>query len=259
MPVRIRPLIVPAEHGGWSFVLEPVVLGLLVAPSWPGVLLGLAAFALFLGRQPLKLGLADRASGRPYPRTLVALRLAAVIIAAAILLGALAWSTSPYAWWAPVVAALPFAAAQLVYDVRREGRGLVPELAGPVAAAASAPAIAAAGGWPAAAWLALWVLMAARGVAAIAYVRARLRLERGELMQPTPAVAAHLAATGLALGLAAYHLAPTLAGVAFLFLLIRAAWGLSGRRRRATARQIGITEILLGAAFVLLVAAGYWR
>jgi YwiC-like protein len=259
VPVRLRPLLLPAEHGAWSFVLEPIALGLLVAPTRAGALLGLAALAIFIARQPLKLGLADRASGRSYPRTFVALRLASAALVAAILLGALAWSSTPYAWWAPVTAALPFAAVQLAYDVQREGRGLVAELAGPIAAAASAPAIAAAAGWRPAAWLALWALMVARSLPAALYVRARLRLERGELVRPTPAAAAHAVALALALILSAYGLAPRPAGVAFTLLLVRAAWGLSGRRRPATPQQIGISEVLLGAAFVVFIGAGYWR
>ena len=31
--ISIRPLAVPNEHGGWSFLLEPIVLALVVAPS----------------------------------------------------------------------------------------------------------------------------------------------------------------------------------------------------------------------------------
>ena len=258
-PSVSAPCIVPAEHGAWSFVLEPIALGLLAAPSRAGAMLGLAAIAVFLARQPLKLGLADRARGRTYPRTFVALRLAAAGLVAAILLAGVAWTSTPFPWWAPVTAALPIAAVQLLYDVRREGRGLVAELAGPVAAAASAPAIAAAAGWRPAAWLALWALMAAKGLSATIYVRTRLRLERGEMVRPSAAVAAHLVAVALALGLAAYGLAPRLAGVAFTFLLVRAAWGLSEPRRPAVPQRVGLTEALVGAAFVVTVAAGYAR
>jgi YwiC-like protein len=255
--VRLRPLLVPAEHGAWAFVLEPVTLGLLVAPSRAGAFIGLAAFVLFLGRQPLKLGLSDRAAGRVYPRTFVALRIAASAATGATLLGILAWNAGPYRWWPPIAAALPFGALQLAFDIRREGRGLVPEIVGPIAASATAPAIAAAAGWAAPAWLALWALLAARAISATTYVRLRLRLERGEMVNATPAVATHLGAVGLALGLTCYHLAPPLAGVAFAFLLLRAAWGVSSIRRPATARRIGITELFVGAAFVVLVAAGY--
>ena len=31
-----RSVAVPTEHGGWGLTFEPVLLGLIVAPSWAG-------------------------------------------------------------------------------------------------------------------------------------------------------------------------------------------------------------------------------
>ena len=43
-PAATRPLwrsvAIPTEHGGWGLTLEPVVLGLAVAPSLAGIALG---------------------------------------------------------------------------------------------------------------------------------------------------------------------------------------------------------------------------
>ncbi|NND04465.1 MAG: hypothetical protein HKN91_16945, partial [Acidimicrobiia bacterium] len=36
----LRAVAVPTEHGGWSLTLEPVILGLIVAPTGSGVALG---------------------------------------------------------------------------------------------------------------------------------------------------------------------------------------------------------------------------
>jgi hypothetical protein len=41
--VALRPLALPSEHGGWGILLEPIAIGLLVAGSWSGVLVGAAA------------------------------------------------------------------------------------------------------------------------------------------------------------------------------------------------------------------------
>ena len=46
----IRSVALPTEHGGWGFLAEPILPGLLVAPSWAGLLLSLAALAVFLDR-----------------------------------------------------------------------------------------------------------------------------------------------------------------------------------------------------------------
>jgi len=248
---------VPAEHGAWSFVLEPIVLGLLVAPSRAGAALALAAVVVFLGRQPLKLAVADRASCRTYPRTVVAFRLAAGALASAAFLGAIAWRWSSHRWWPPLVAALPVGLLQLAHDVRREGRRPLPELAGAITASASAPAIAAAAGWRPAAWLTIWILVAAHGLAATLYVRARLALERGGPVRTSQPIAAHIAALVLSLGLSSIGLAPPLAALAFALLMFRAVWGLSSWRRQARAQAVGFSEVATSVLFVLILAAAY--
>jgi YwiC-like protein len=55
-----RAMAIPDEHGGWGLTAEPVLLGLLVAPSWAGAALAVAAFVAFLVRTPLKVVLVDR-------------------------------------------------------------------------------------------------------------------------------------------------------------------------------------------------------
>lgn len=60
----IRPVAVPSEHGGWGFVLELALLGLLLAPAVAGTRLAMAMLGPFLARQSLKLVLADRRGGR---------------------------------------------------------------------------------------------------------------------------------------------------------------------------------------------------
>src|SRR5690242_15227457 len=47
-------VFLPKEHGSWSLALEPVALGLLVAPSWAGGALAGAVLAGFFARRPLK-------------------------------------------------------------------------------------------------------------------------------------------------------------------------------------------------------------
>lgn len=65
--VRVRTVALPVEHGGWSLTLEPVALGLLVAPSRAGFLLAVATVGAFLLRHPLKIVADDRRRGRRGP------------------------------------------------------------------------------------------------------------------------------------------------------------------------------------------------
>jgi hypothetical protein len=62
--VSLRAVALPPEHGGWGFVLEPLILGLAVAPSAAGAALAFFALGAFLARHPLKLLLNDVSRGR---------------------------------------------------------------------------------------------------------------------------------------------------------------------------------------------------
>jgi hypothetical protein len=68
-PLRLKPLALPVEHGGWGLLAAPVVLGLLVAPSVAALGVGLGACLAFLARHPLKLAAADWRQGRRTART----------------------------------------------------------------------------------------------------------------------------------------------------------------------------------------------
>ena len=72
--VRLKAVALPAEHGGWGMLGEPILLGLLVMPSWAGTGVGLIALGAFLARHPSKLAIADRRRGPRVARTAVAER-----------------------------------------------------------------------------------------------------------------------------------------------------------------------------------------
>ena len=105
-----RQVAIPTEHGGWSLTAEPVVLGLLVAWSWPGAALGVAAMLAFLARTPLKLVLVDGWRGRWLTRTTVAAQVAgAELLVLATLVTAAALTADARFWW-PLLAAAPLVA-----------------------------------------------------------------------------------------------------------------------------------------------------
>lgn len=135
----------PAEHGGWSFLAEPVLLGLALAPSAPGVCLALATLAAFLARQPLKLVMMDRRRGARHPRTALAARVFAGFAALTTLLAAAAFHLAPAPFWLPLVAAAPIGVAAVAFDALGRSRDAAAETAGAIALGASATAIALAG------------------------------------------------------------------------------------------------------------------
>lgn len=256
-PVRLRAVAIPAEHGGWSFVLEPIVLGLLVAPSAPGLLLGTGMFFAFLARHPLKLTLSDRRRGKRLARTPLAERFALIYTAASIVGFGLAVALSSAGILLPLLAAAPLFALQAYFDATNQARAATAELIGVVALAASAASITLAGGWSLTPALALWGLLIARGLPSILYVRARLRLERGHAHDRRLPILAHIAALIAVIGMAAGGLIPAWSISALLVLLARALFGLSPYRRGHTAKQIGIQEVIFGVVAVILIALSY--
>lgn len=172
---RLRSVALPAEHGGWSLTLEPVLLGLLVAPGIAGVALGVAALMAFLARTPLKLALVDRRRGRWLPRSALASRVAATEIVVLLAAVAVALATADDPFWWPLALAAPLFGVELWYDSRSRGRRFVPEMAGAIGMGALAAAIALAGGEPDGIAVALWVALGARSTGAIPFVRVQLR------------------------------------------------------------------------------------
>jgi hypothetical protein len=255
-PVSVRSVALPVEHGGWGLLAEPLLVGLALAPSRAGLGFTVAAVGAFLARHPLKLVLADRRRGARYPRTAVAEKVAAAYGALALTGAAVALRFAPPAAWWPLLAAAPLGAVQLWYDARHQGRRLAPELLGGAALGSTAAALALAGGWPAVVAAALWALMALKAATSVLYVRARLRLDRGQPAGAGTALAAHAGALCGAAALAWRGAAPMLSVLAFATLLFRALRGLSARRRPLRPRDLGFRELFYGLLTAGLIAAG---
>lgn len=256
--VNWRSVALPTEHGGWGFISEPILLGLLLAPSVCGCALSITAFAAFLLRQPLKLYLKDLRAGRVVPRTLAARRFALIYGSIMLIAGLITLLTMPIPMiLLPLILALPLLAVQLWQDVRGKGRGLLAELIGAMAPGAIASSIVLIQGWDLFPALGLWLALAIKGVTAVLYVRARLRLERGKETAIGVAVAAHLIGLLILVTLSAINLLPWTAPFAMAILLVRAALGLSYLRKLRPAKIIGMQEMAYGIGFVVLMAFGY--
>lgn len=234
------------------------MLGLLVALSPAGFFLALVSFASFLGRTPLKILWKDARRGRRYARTTAAAQML-------LLYGALAGAGFVGAWlsggWLPLLPLLlagPLIVVQIYFDLYLSSRKLLPELAGPLALAAVAAGMGLAAGWLWPAALGLWAIMVLRALPSILYVRARLRLEKGQPLNPLPAIAAQFVAWAIGLSLFFLGILPFLAVTALLILLARAVYGLSPCRRPVAAKTIGWGEIFFGLLTVFLSAIGYW-
>jgi hypothetical protein len=256
----------PAEHGGWGLTLEPGLLGVLVAPSLAGVLLGAGALLAFLVRTPLRLLLIGRRRGRPggipagemarrrdrLARRIALLELVGIGIA---VLGALALSPDT-AWWLPGLAAAPLFALALWYDRRSQSRHLVPEAAGSLAIASVAAMGARAGGADWALAIGLWLILGARILSSIPHVRAQVLRIHGQV----PPARLTLVGDGAALVAAVVAIlvqgSLVLGAAAIVGLIVIQRVTLI--RPPRPARVLGVRQMLLGFGVVAATAAGVW-
>lgn len=249
-----RAAAVPTEHGGWGLTLEPALVGLLVAPSAAGGALAVAALVAFLIRTPIKIILVDRFRGRWLPRSRLALRIAAGEAVLLATLAVAAWRGAGWSWLGPVAVAVPLVAVELAYDMRSRSRRLVPELAGTVGIAATAAAVALAGGEAGALAVGLWLVVAGRGVASIPFVRVqidRLRHGRGHVALSDAAQALGLAIAGVAVVLD-HRLLLGAAAVA----AVAASHIVFVRRPPVPAKVLGLRQLFIGLAVVAVTAGG---
>lgn len=235
-------------------MLEPLLLGLLIAPSKTGLCLAGACLAAFLCRRPLKIALAET---RPERRAAARRALAggAIVMLAALAAAGLTGGTVWWGWLAPAAVAAGFF---LFFDLRGAAREEAAEIAGAMTFAFLPGAMGAAAGWAPASAAALVVLAAGRALPTVLFVRAYLRSAKTGRARRWPA----LAAAGLALGggiwLYAASWAPLSSAVALAVLFCRSTIYLVFPRPVMTARNIGRQELILGAAFVLSLALT-WR
>jgi hypothetical protein len=251
----LRAVAIPNEHGGWGLTAEPIVLGLLIAPSTAGIALGVAAMLAFVARAPLRVVLVDRFRERTLERTRLAGRVLAVevlLIAAAVGL-ALATADDRRFWW-PAVVAAPLIVIELAYDMRSRSRRLVPEVCGAIGICAVAAMIVIADGSSTAIAVGAWLVLAARAITTIPHVRvqvARLHHRSGDRrilpVADVVAIAAVVVAVSLDVRL--------LAGAAAVAVLVAVQWALD-RRPPPPAKVIGVTQTVFGSAVVIATALG---
>lgn len=250
----LRSVAVPAEHGGWGLTLEPGLLGLLVAPSFAGLCIALAAMVAFTSRTPLKIAMVDLRRGRRLERTKAA---AAVGAAELLLLGALvvgAVLSAEGAFWAPLLIAAPLILVEVSYEVRSRGRRLVPELAGAIGVCSVAAMVVLADGGSVGLAVGAWLVLAARVTTSVPWVRSQIaRLHASEIDGSVQfrvdaaalimAGAAVWAERGLVLGAAA---------IAVVITLQRMA----GHKPVPRPAVIGMRQMAMGFGVVLAAALG---
>lgn len=250
----LRGVGLPTEHGGWGLTLEPAVLGIVIAPTLAGGCLAVAAIVAFLARTPLKLVLVDAHRHRDLDRTQLARRVVIVESLLLLVLVATAVATADAEFWWPAAVAAPLVAVELWFDMRSRSRRLTPELAGACGIGAIAAMIALAGGEAAALAAGLWLVLAARTVAAIPSVRAQVMALHGRVASP---IAGRIGdAAAVALAACAVVVDPQLLAGAIAVVAVVALQHLSDHIPAPHAALLGVRQTVFGFLVVVVTAIG---
>src|SRR5574341_341782 len=251
-------IIFPAEHGSWSMMLTPFIIGAGVAGEWSAAILlcFAAVMALFLARQPVSLWLRiRRGTGRAEDSRPAAVWSAILLgIAALAGIGLLALGRLALLWLA--LAALGVLIATLIVQAVFRPRQLWIEIIGVIGLALAAPAahIAAANRLDGSAWLA-YAISALHNIISVLYVRLRIDLRHGRASsgEAWGVTAAHLLALAGVIGAALLGYLPLLVIAPVAGLTIRALYVAWRRPGLEHVRRFGFVEMGLALAFALIV------
>ena len=250
----LRSVALPSEHGGWGLTGEPIVLGLLLAPSLAGLLVGLAGMIAFVARTPVSLVLVDGFRHRDLERTRLARRVAAIEISALVVLVAGATALAGPGFWWPVAIAAPLVSVQLWFDRRSRSRRLLPELAGAVGITSLVAAITLAGGGDTAVAVGAWAILAARALTSIPFVKSLVMKLHGKSTAQWTLITWDVVA--VATVVTAAWLEPTLTAGAGAVVAVVALQRLTTLRPPPRPTVTGIRQTFMGLAVVVATWLG---
>jgi hypothetical protein len=174
------------------------------------------------------------------------------VMAVAGTLGAIDTTQGPF--WIPVLMAAPFALFAMRADAHTRSHTLVAEVSGAVAMGATVSAITVSSGWDIAPALGLWLVLAARDLAAIVLVRGQVRRTKGKPAGAGTIYVVQAVSIGVIAIAALAGIVPWLSVVAVGIVGVIALVSLN--RPPIPAKTIGWTQMTVGLVVVLLTAVG---
>jgi hypothetical protein len=258
-----KQLVLPTEHGSWSWLLVPYLVGVLVAGDLNlGALLVLVGgLAGFLIRQPASVYMRARTGrGRKSDGPLAFFWLILFNgIALANLAGLLIIGLFELLWMLIPMAAIFFFYLFASRQRRASVRSLWMEVAGAIGLAAMAPTayIAARGGLDQTAWI-LWALMAGQNILGVLYVRVRIGDTHERPRDSRPVLAGHAVVLAFVVAAGVFGQVSWLVVLPFVGLMVRAVWVGLAPRPVPNIKRFGFIEIGVEIAGGLLIAAGWF-
>jgi hypothetical protein len=257
-----KHLLLPSEHGSWSWLLVPYFVGVIVggAVNLAVILIFTGSMATFLLRQSASLWVrARRGNGRlrdiPILKKIITTLTTIAILS---FVGLMALGLTDLLLLAllvvPFFMLYLFSARQKQSDTRVLGM----EVAGSAALALVAPAamVAAMGALSADTWV-IGGLMAAQNVLGVLYVRQRIDDTHDRAGNRQLMLGMHTAVFILILVVAALRWMPLLAVLPALFLLLRALWTYRAPRPIFHIKKFGFSEVGVEIIGGIIIVVAY--
>ncbi len=257
-----KQLLLPTEHGSWSWLIVPYFVGAIVGGTinLAVLLVFTGSMAAFLVRQPASLWTrAKRGNGRsrdiPILKKIIIILTSITVIS---FVGLMAYGLTDL-----LLLTLPVTLFFIVYILsarqkQSDTRVLGMEIAGSAALALVAPAamVAATGTLSADAW-AIGGLMAAQNVLGVLYVRQRVADTHERAGNRRLMLGMHTAVFIFILIAVSQQWMPALAALPALLFLLRAIWTVRAPHPIIHIKKFGFSEVGVEIVGGLVVAAAY--
>lgn len=236
---------------------EPILIGCIVAPSWAGAAVCIAAVLAFFARRAIAVGwvLGVGKGDASLRRLARAMACVLMVSSVAAMTGAVVHAADPLGVGIAIGVAAVFGLVQAAYEWRKQSRALPAELAGAAAMAMLGAMIVPATRVDLRQAAAIGLLLAVRQMLAIVYVRHRLRASRGMADGLGPIWLHPLVCVLVIAVLWAWGAVGWLAAVAVALLLVRAMGMHLAGGRPVTPKRVGMSELAIGLTYALLIAA----
>lgn len=252
--INIRQIAFPTEHGSWGFVLEPLVLALLVAYSFSGLMLALCAFFMFLSYQPLRILFKKKNNNELNKYSLI---IFIIYFLLAALFFAIVFSKVKIISLLPVGISLLLMSLYLVNLYKQKNRELISELSAPVSISILTLSILLFKGWQVEYVIAFLIVLLARSITTTFYVHTKLKMfKKKEIKNILPIISVYIF-TGILLWTSMIGLTPFLTVAASLMLLVRTHIGIFYTKENFKVVNFGIMEFVYGGLFIIITALGY--
>lgn len=249
----LKAVALPVEHGGYGILLEAVLVGLGLAPTAAGVFYAFAFLAAFFMAQPAKVLLSEKVPLRVSSRRKAAILMLAVYGLPGAVFFLLGLNGTSASIFPALYVLLLFAAYQMLALLGRKNREFLTTVTGSMLLSAAAVFILLAGGSPLVKAVSVWILLGARAISAISYVRFRLRAARGDESGLRTAWTVHGVSGLIILALVLLKAIPVLAAAGYFLIAARNAYVAAAARAAVKPQVIGFQQFRLSLFNALLI------